>query len=134
MREVIKRAARTFLQAAAGFIAANCIGYLSGMEGTASDNALLALITAAVASGICAVMNVPRRTAEKGGVSDDAAQNTVVTGCECRCGSECSCKCSDGTFGGETLNGENGEMLSGENDETLNGETLKSENGEEQNG
>lgn len=133
MKEVIKRVLRTFVQAAAGFVAANCIGYLSGMEGTAGDNALLALITAAVASGICAVMNVPRRTAEKDDISEDAAQNNAVSGCECRCSCESSCKCSDGTSeGDEASDGENGEMLNCENDEMLNCENGESE--EEQNG
>lgn len=61
MKEVLIRAARTFLQAAVGFIAANVVVYLSGMDGSsrAVKSAVAALITAAIASGLAAVMNMP---------------------------------------------------------------------------
>lgn len=61
LKEVLIRAARTFLQAAVGFIAANVVVYLSGMDGSsrAVKSAVAALITAAIASGLAAVMNMP---------------------------------------------------------------------------
>ena len=68
MKEVLIRAARTFLQAAVGFIAANVVVYLSGMDGSsrAVKSAVAALITAAIASGLAAVMNMPAlRSAKK---------------------------------------------------------------------
>ena len=68
LKEVLIRAARTFLQAAVGFIAANVVVYLSGMDGSsrAVKSAVAALITAAIASGLAAVMNMPAlRSAKK---------------------------------------------------------------------
>lgn len=85
MKEIVKRTARTFIQAALGFFAANCVGWLSGTENSplSGENALLALTAAAVASGLCAVMNVP--TLKR--------KNEVQ--CECNCGCEgCSAVCS----------------------------------------
>lgn len=60
MKEVLIRAVRTFIQAAVGFIAANVVVYLSGMDGSsrAVKSAVAALITAAIASGLAAVMNM----------------------------------------------------------------------------
>lgn len=54
-REPIKRALRTFMQAAAGYIAANVAVAVTDME---NNNAIKALFAAAVAAGIAAVMNI----------------------------------------------------------------------------
>lgn len=54
-REPVKRALRTFMQAAAGYIAANVAVAVTDME---NNNAIKALFAAAVAAGIAAVMNM----------------------------------------------------------------------------
>lgn len=54
-REPVKRALRTFMQAAAGYIAANIAVAVTDME---NNNAIKALFAAAVAAGIAAVMNM----------------------------------------------------------------------------
>lgn len=53
--EPIRRALRTFMQAAAGYIAANIAVAVTDME---NNNAIKALFAAAVAAGIAAVMNM----------------------------------------------------------------------------
>ena len=54
-REPVKRAIRTFMQTAAGYIAANIAVAVADME---NNNAIKALFAAAVAAGIAAVMNM----------------------------------------------------------------------------
>lgn len=54
-REPVKRAIRTFLQAAAGYIAANIAVAVSDME---NSHAVKILFASAVAAGIAAVMNI----------------------------------------------------------------------------
>jgi hypothetical protein len=54
-REPVKRALRTFMQATAGYIAANIAVAVTDME---NNNAIKALFAAAVAAGIAAVMNM----------------------------------------------------------------------------
>lgn len=54
-REPVKRALRTFMQTAAGYIAANIAVAVTDME---NSNAIKALFAAAVAAGIAAVMNM----------------------------------------------------------------------------
>lgn len=73
MKELLLRALRTFIQAAAGYVTANCVVYLSGgeMSGGAFKNALYALVCAAVASGLCAVMNM--RCVKKCDATSDAS-------------------------------------------------------------
>lgn len=72
MKETLKRAARTFLQAAAGYIAANLVISVTGAgsDGNALKNALVTLVAAALAAGLAAVMNLPRKNndKDKGGV------------------------------------------------------------------
>ena len=61
MKETIRRALRTFVQAAAGYVAAHAAVTMTG-AGERSESlrgALLMLITAAVACGISAAMNLP---------------------------------------------------------------------------
>ncbi len=62
LRECIRRAVRTFLQAAFGYAAASLAGLVE--SGGFTKNTLAALLTAAVAAGLAAVMNIaPRRAA-----------------------------------------------------------------------
>ena len=62
MKETVRRAVRTFFQAAAGYIAANLAVAASGIA-SGSETVKSAVITfaaASVACGIAAVMNLPR--------------------------------------------------------------------------
>ena len=61
MKEMIRRAMRTFIQAAAGYVAAHAAVTMTGVADRSESlrGALLMLITAAVACGISAVMNLP---------------------------------------------------------------------------
>lgn len=52
-REPVKRAIRTFIQAAAGYIAVNI-----GADTLTTKTAVLGLIASAVAAGISAAMNI----------------------------------------------------------------------------
>lgn len=63
MKETVVRAVRTFLQAAVGYIAANLAMGLSGADNGAASlkTVLTGLIAAAVACGLAAVMNLPRK-------------------------------------------------------------------------
>lgn len=62
MKNTIKRAARTFFQAAVGYLTANLTVGISGMDaGESVKGVIITLITAAVASGLAAVMNLPSR-------------------------------------------------------------------------
>ena len=92
MKEMIKRAARTFCQAAAGYVAANIAAAVMGAgENTgALKTALLALVSAAVAAGIAAVMNLPRKetavtvdsdpsASENEGAEGESSDNTDET-------------------------------------------------------
>lgn len=58
-KETIKRAARTFVQAAAGYLAAN-LALIEWTDTSTVKKAVVALITAAVACGIAALMNLPK--------------------------------------------------------------------------
>ncbi|MDP4118502.1 MAG: hypothetical protein Q8873_04860 [Bacillota bacterium] len=66
MKNMIKRTARTFFQAALGYFAANVVGMINGwdMQKSSLERILLGLVVAAVAAGIAAVMNMPN---SKGG-------------------------------------------------------------------
>lgn len=62
MKETLKRAARTFLQAAVGYIAANFAMY-TGSDFSDLDvlkTVLLGIGVSAVAAGLAAVMNLPK--------------------------------------------------------------------------
>lgn len=54
-REPVKRAIRTFMQAAAGYIAVNI-----AITDISDSNAVKTLVAATVAAGIAAVMNVEK--------------------------------------------------------------------------
>lgn len=61
MKECIKRALRTFVQAAAGYIAANIVMVVSNADVGNIDAiklALTGLATSAIAAGISALMNM----------------------------------------------------------------------------
>lgn len=61
-REPVKRAIRTFLQAAAGYIAVNVAAFDFTMK-----NAVVGFVAASIAAGLAAVMNL-----EGGGGNDNA--------------------------------------------------------------
>ncbi|HBE13644.1 MAG TPA: hypothetical protein DCY74_05680 [Clostridiales bacterium] len=62
MQEWVRRALRTFLQAALGFIAANMMLYVTNMGDFSNFSvvrtSIIGLATSAVAAGIAAVMNM----------------------------------------------------------------------------
>ena len=68
MKETLKRSVRTFVQAAAGYIAANLVMCASGIgaDGKTLESAVLTLVAAAVAAGLAAVMNLPKQKKEAG--------------------------------------------------------------------
>lgn len=76
MKEMLKRALRTFVQAALGYLCANLAVSVSGVcSGNESlRSVLITLFTAAVACGLSAVMNIPKKA-------------------------ECDSACGDGTVG-----------------------------------
>lgn len=57
MKIWIKRALRTFLQAALGFVSANALLYFTDINGS-GYTAACGIATAAVAAGVAAVMNM----------------------------------------------------------------------------
>lgn len=58
MKNWLARALRTFLQAAVGFASANVVIYFTNIEQSQTESAFLGLLTAAVAAGLAAVMNM----------------------------------------------------------------------------
>ena len=64
MKETLRRAVRTFLQAAAGYVAAHAVVAAGGIaEGRESlRSVFITLFAASVACGIAAVMNLPGKT------------------------------------------------------------------------
>lgn len=62
MKETLKRAARTFVQAAVGYIAANFVMYAGSDFSDLSvlKTVLMGLGVSAVAAGLAAVMNLPK--------------------------------------------------------------------------
>ena len=81
MKETLRRALRTFLQAAAGYVAAHAALAASGVAkgDETRRGALLMMLTASVACGIAAVMNLPQRSCgkerdgcEEGGGADNS--------------------------------------------------------------
>ena len=66
MKETLKRASRTFFQAAAGYIVANLSYVLA--KGTDDynvlANSLLCLAVSGIAAGLAALMNLPQKAGE----------------------------------------------------------------------
>ena len=62
MKETLKRAARTFMQAAAGYIATNFVMYAGSdfSDVNVLKTVLTGLGVSAVAAGLAAVMNLPK--------------------------------------------------------------------------
>lgn len=58
MKNWLVRALRTFLQAAVGFASANVVIYFANIGEGETASALCGLVTAAVAAGLSAVMNM----------------------------------------------------------------------------
>lgn len=67
MKEMLKRAFRTFIQAALGYIAANIIYIVSSSPENFDymKNTVMGLLISASAAGLSAVMNAPRKAKEK---------------------------------------------------------------------
>lgn len=73
MKECIYRAVRTFLQAAAGYLAANLVLVVSNTDTADFDAlrvALIGLVSSAVAAGLAALMNM-KKCDNSGGDADD---------------------------------------------------------------
>ena len=60
MKEMLIRAARTFFQAAVGYAAAN-VALISWNDQSAFKKTVAALIASAVACGVSAIMNIPKK-------------------------------------------------------------------------
>lgn len=70
MKECIRRALRTFIQAAAGYLAANLVIVVSSTDTGDYDAlkmALIGLVSSAVAAGIAALMNMQACPIDKAG-------------------------------------------------------------------
>lgn len=76
-REWLRRALRTFVQAALAYAAANAAGIIGEGEG-ATRNALAALTVASVAAGLAAIMNL--RPAAQIAAPDESAPELSVGG------------------------------------------------------
>lgn len=122
MKEMLKRALRTFVQAALGYLCANLAVSVSGVcSGNESlRSVLITLFTAAVACGLSAVMNIPKKA-------------------------ECDSACGNGTVGSVGDDGDGGDdvmaELSGgiseggsESDTSESGTSKKTEKEEENDG
>ena len=82
MKEMIFRAGRTFVQAAVGYVAANLVVTFSGMTPTTAADwktAIVTLITAAVAAGLAAVMNAPKKPVDNEPVFDEKLITPVTS-------------------------------------------------------
>ena len=61
MREMLRRAWRTFIQAFAAYVAAHAVAAVSGVTTVdALQTAVFGLVVAAIAAGIAAIMNMPQ--------------------------------------------------------------------------
>lgn len=58
MKNWLKRALRTFLQAAVGFASANIVLYFTGITYSEFSSAFMGLATSCIAAGLAAVMNM----------------------------------------------------------------------------
>lgn len=73
MREWLRRALRTFVQAIVGYVAANLVCVIAGVEisdGNALKTAIIGLATSAIAAGIAAVMNLTPPVVDDGTETD----------------------------------------------------------------
>lgn len=63
MKEMIMRTARTFFEAAIGYICANIAVYLAGdnSDTSVAKTALMGLLMSSVAAGVAAVLNMPKK-------------------------------------------------------------------------
>ncbi len=74
MKECIYRAFRTFIQAAAGYLAANLVVVISSTDASDFDAlkmALVGLASSAVAAGLAALMNMKKCPSVSEGENDD---------------------------------------------------------------
>lgn len=65
-KNTVKRAVKTFIQAALGFAVVNATGYI-GDDGL-TKSALAALFVAAISAGLAALMNLPDHAGKANGV------------------------------------------------------------------
>lgn len=65
-KNTVKRAVKTFIQAALGYAAANAAGIVGG-DGITKD-ALAGLLVSAIAAGLAALMNLPDHSGKADGV------------------------------------------------------------------
>ena len=66
MKECLKRAGRTFLQAFVGFVTVNLTASFTGVtDSKMLAETVVAFIASAVAAGLAAVMNMPKKGKEK---------------------------------------------------------------------
>ena len=62
MKETVLRAVRTFFQAFTGFVIVNLSAGLSGVnDGEMLLDSVTALVASAIAAGLAAVMNMPKK-------------------------------------------------------------------------
>lgn len=82
MKETIRRALRTFFQAAAGYVAAHVTVTASGLASghKTIKGALIALFTAAFACGIAAVMNLPADYPEEDVKTEEESEEKMDSG------------------------------------------------------
>lgn len=73
-RETLHRALRTFLQAAAAYVAANLLVVDFTAESDVLTSALFGLLVSAFAAGIAAVMNLERFPVEKPEESEEESE------------------------------------------------------------
>ena len=82
MKEMLKRAARTFVQAALGYVAANLIYIVSSSPENFDymKNTVMGLVISAVAAGLSAVMNMPKKPKDGCLCGDADSLSDVSTG------------------------------------------------------
>lgn len=64
MKETLKRALRTFFQAAVGYLSANAVVFFTAETAVDFDyikSALTCLLVSSVAAGLAALMNLPKK-------------------------------------------------------------------------
>ena len=76
MKEMIKRAFRTFFQTAAGYIATNLVCAISGItDFGVLKTAVIGLFVSSLAAGLAAVMNIPDGSPESESGSENKSSD-----------------------------------------------------------
>ncbi len=72
MKEMLKRAGRTFFQTVIGYITANLAFNTEGItDGGMLKTALIGLLISSIAAGLAAVMNMPKPIQDENSSEDD---------------------------------------------------------------